>query len=93
MCFGGDYATVENVVGHAELARRGLQGALEDLLAADWLTLEEALGPRAAAHAPKRRAHLLQPGPHEASGSAEVSTTELPGPAHPQAIERHDPSP
>lgn len=32
LCFGGDYTTVENVVGHAELARRGLRSALTDLV-------------------------------------------------------------
>lgn len=43
LCFGGDYITVENVVGHAELARRGLQAALEGLIAAEWLTGDDAL--------------------------------------------------
>jgi uncharacterized protein len=38
LCFGGDHGTVEHVVGHAEIARRGLQGALEDLIASGWLT-------------------------------------------------------
>jgi hypothetical protein len=44
MCFGADYLTVENVVGHAELARRGLQRALEGLVEARWLTMDDALG-------------------------------------------------
>lgn len=43
LCFGADYLTVENVVGHAELARRGLQCALEGLVESDWLTIENAM--------------------------------------------------
>jgi hypothetical protein len=43
LCFGGDHVTVENVVGHAELARRGLQKALEDLIACDWMSGNDAL--------------------------------------------------
>jgi uncharacterized protein len=43
LCFGGDYAIVEAVVGHAELARRGLQDALERLVARGWLSGEQAL--------------------------------------------------
>jgi hypothetical protein len=43
LCFGGDYLTVETVVGHAELARRGLQAALESLIVDGWLTTDEAL--------------------------------------------------
>ena len=35
--------TVENVVGHAELARRGLEGALEDLVEDGWMTMRDAL--------------------------------------------------
>jgi predicted TIM-barrel fold metal-dependent hydrolase len=42
LCFGGDYVTVEHVVGHAELARRGLQRALESLVACGWLTAAHA---------------------------------------------------
>jgi hypothetical protein len=38
LCFGGDHMIVENVVGHAEIARRGLQVALQRLLADGWLT-------------------------------------------------------
>jgi uncharacterized protein len=38
LCFGGDYITVENVVGHAEIARRGLQSTLAHLVDCDWLT-------------------------------------------------------
>ena len=34
---------VETVVGHAELARRGLETALEGLVRDDWLTPDEAL--------------------------------------------------
>ncbi len=43
LCFGGDYVTVESVVGHAELARRGLQSALERLVADGWLTRTDAI--------------------------------------------------
>lgn len=43
LCFGGDYTTVETVVGHAEIARRGLQGALESLVATGWITIDDAL--------------------------------------------------
>lgn len=43
LCFGGDYLVVENVVGHAEIARRGLQAALERLVARGWLTSDAAL--------------------------------------------------
>jgi predicted TIM-barrel fold metal-dependent hydrolase len=42
LCFGGDYALVENVVGHAELARRGLQTALESLVEGGWMTRDDA---------------------------------------------------
>jgi uncharacterized protein len=42
LCFGGDYLTVENVVGHSELARRGLQRALEGLVESAWLTIDDA---------------------------------------------------
>lgn len=41
--FGGDYFTVECVVGHASIARRGMARALSDLVSADWLREEEAL--------------------------------------------------
>jgi predicted TIM-barrel fold metal-dependent hydrolase len=43
LCFGGDFTAVECVVGHAELARRGLRAALEGLVAQEWLTQEHAL--------------------------------------------------
>jgi predicted TIM-barrel fold metal-dependent hydrolase len=43
LCFGGDCLVVENVVGHAEIARRGLQGALEELVRFGWLTTDDAL--------------------------------------------------
>ncbi|MFZ2049503.1 MAG: amidohydrolase family protein [Solirubrobacteraceae bacterium] len=42
LCFGGDYLVVENVVGHAEIARRGLQAALGRLTKDGWLTEAEA---------------------------------------------------
>lgn len=43
LCFGGDYLAVENVVGHAEIARRGLRHSLEELVRSGWLTVDEAL--------------------------------------------------
>jgi len=43
LCFGGDSMVVETIVGHAELARRGLEAALGGLVGSDWLTLEGAL--------------------------------------------------
>lgn len=43
LCFGGDFIAVEQVVGHAELARRGLQGALEGLIASGWLGASDAV--------------------------------------------------
>ena len=43
LCFGGDYFTIENVVGHAEIARRGLEIALESLVHREWLSREMAL--------------------------------------------------
>ena len=42
LCFGSDYVTVEHVVGHAEIARRGLQGALEGLVGRGWFTQADA---------------------------------------------------
>jgi uncharacterized protein len=41
--FGADYLTVENVVGHAELARRGLERALQSLVSSEWLSMDDAL--------------------------------------------------
>jgi predicted TIM-barrel fold metal-dependent hydrolase len=41
--FGGDYTAVENVVGHAEIARHGLSLALNGLVNEGWLTEQEAL--------------------------------------------------
>jgi hypothetical protein len=43
LTFGGDYATVENIVGHAELARQGLSQALSDLVSEGWLSEQAAL--------------------------------------------------
>ncbi len=43
LCFGGDYTTVETVVGHAELARRGLELALCELVDRGWLRVSEVL--------------------------------------------------
>ena len=41
--FGGDYTAVENVVGHAAIARNGLTVALSELVHEGWLTEHEAL--------------------------------------------------
>jgi predicted TIM-barrel fold metal-dependent hydrolase len=41
--FGADYQTVENVVGHAELARRGLERGLLRLVDDGWMTMDDAL--------------------------------------------------
>jgi predicted TIM-barrel fold metal-dependent hydrolase len=43
LAFGGDYVSVEPVVGHALIARRGITAALHELVQEGWLTLEEAL--------------------------------------------------
>lgn len=43
LCFGGDYSTVENVVGHAELARDGLHDALAHLVSDSWLKPADAV--------------------------------------------------
>jgi len=43
LTFGGDYATVENVVGHAAIARQGLAQALSDLVDEGWLSDSAAL--------------------------------------------------
>ncbi|MBM3855771.1 MAG: hypothetical protein FJ399_21895, partial [Verrucomicrobia bacterium] len=41
--FGGDYIPVEPVLGHAELARRGVAQALAELVEEGWLKLADAL--------------------------------------------------
>lgn len=41
--FGGDYTAVENVVGHAYMARQGLALALSNLVEDGWCTEQEAL--------------------------------------------------
>jgi hypothetical protein len=43
LAFGGDYFSVENVIGHARIARQGLAQALEELVSERWLTEDEAL--------------------------------------------------
>jgi uncharacterized protein len=43
LTFGGDYANVESVVGHAEIARQGLAQALSELVEEGWLTERQAL--------------------------------------------------
>jgi uncharacterized protein len=42
LCFGGDYIPVENIVGHAALARRELARALEELVEEGYLDDGEA---------------------------------------------------
>jgi uncharacterized protein len=43
LCFGGDYIPVENIVGHAALARRELARTLEELVAEGYLDGMEAM--------------------------------------------------
>src|SRR5207253_1701955 len=43
LTFGGDYASVENIVGHAAVARQGLAQALSELVDEQWLTESAAL--------------------------------------------------
>lgn len=71
LCFGGDYTVVECVVGHAEMARRGLQTALERLVADCWLTRPDALqGNRATRWGTPLRAASVSVSPtHAISGS------------------------
>jgi len=42
-CFGGDYNVVENVVGHARIARNGVYAALAELVEEGYLDREDAL--------------------------------------------------
>lgn len=41
--FGGDYAPVEPVLGHAEMARQGIAQALTELVEEKWLSMADAL--------------------------------------------------
>jgi predicted TIM-barrel fold metal-dependent hydrolase len=41
--FGGDYNVIENVVGHARIARNGVYAALAELVEEDYLSQEDAL--------------------------------------------------
>ena len=43
LTFGGDYVPVEPVVGHVELARKGIVVALAGLVEEGWLSLDSAL--------------------------------------------------
>jgi uncharacterized protein len=43
LTFGGDYDTVETVLGHAMMARRGIALALAELVEVGWLSLPAAL--------------------------------------------------
>jgi predicted TIM-barrel fold metal-dependent hydrolase len=42
LTFGGDYASVETIVGHAALARQGLTQALAELVEEGWLREQDA---------------------------------------------------
>lgn len=44
LTFGGDYIPVEPVVGHVDLARKGIGLALAGLVEEGWLTLDSAVG-------------------------------------------------
>jgi uncharacterized protein len=41
--FGGDYIPIEPVLGHAIIARRGIAGALAELVEEGWLSLSDAV--------------------------------------------------
>lgn len=41
--FGGDDVIVENLTGHAAIARKGITQALSELVSEEWLTLNDAL--------------------------------------------------
>ncbi len=43
LTFGGDYRTVEPVLGHAVVARQGIALALSELVEERWLSLDDAL--------------------------------------------------
>ena len=43
LTFGADYVRVENVVGHAIMARRGITQALSELVEEGWLSLDDAV--------------------------------------------------
>jgi len=43
LTFGGDYISVEPVVGHATIARNGIALALSELLEENWMSLDSAL--------------------------------------------------
>jgi len=43
LTFGGDYGHVEAVVGHAEIARRGIILALTELVDEGWMNLDEVM--------------------------------------------------
>jgi 23S rRNA maturation-related 3'-5' exoribonuclease YhaM len=41
--FGGDDVIVENLIGHASIARKGITQALSELVSDDWIVLNDAL--------------------------------------------------
>ena len=42
MVFGGDDLYIENLIGHAKLARKGISRALSDLIQDKWISEEDA---------------------------------------------------
>jgi hypothetical protein len=43
LTFGGDYLYVEQVLGHAQIARQGIALAMSELVEEGWLSLGDAL--------------------------------------------------
>jgi predicted TIM-barrel fold metal-dependent hydrolase len=43
LTFGGDEVIVENLIGHAAIARKGITQALSELVSDDWIALNNAL--------------------------------------------------
>ena len=41
--FGGDDIIVENLIGHAAIARKGITQALSELVSDEWIALNDAL--------------------------------------------------
>jgi hypothetical protein len=42
LCFGSDSMMIENVVGHAAIARAGIEAALTDLVGEGWMSVDDA---------------------------------------------------
>lgn len=43
LVFGGDDVYIENLIGHAELARKGISTALSELVQGEWITEQEMI--------------------------------------------------